>query len=86
MAHNKRRSESEVIFDLLSSAKTEVNKTKLMYKANMSYKHFKKYLDFLMGKDLIAVKNSNPKGELYYLTPKGKELLTCFNTLFEKLS
>jgi len=47
MIFNNKRSESEIIFELLSSAQEDIKKTRLMYKVNMTYTQFTKYLDFL---------------------------------------
>jgi len=73
--NNNRRSESEVICDILKSAQEDVKKTRLMYQANMPYTQFSKYLDVLIEKDLLGIKDTNPSGQIYYTTEKGNELL-----------
>ena len=72
---NNKRTEAEIVFDLLSSAKKDIKKTRLMYKANMPYIQFKKYLDALTKKGLIGEKDLNIKGKVYYLTENGKDLM-----------
>lgn len=78
-----RRSESEVIFDILSYAKTKQKKTRLMYLSNMPYNHFQKYLDLLLEKGLLTKQESNPHGFDYLTTKKGKDFL---NSMEEILS
>lgn len=82
---NNRRSESEVIYDILKSAQKETKKTRLMYSSKMPYNHFQKYLDILIDKELLATKDSNPGGHLYYTTDKGNSFLTSMNIVFDLL-
>lgn len=82
---NNRRSESEVIYDILKSAQQELKKTRLMYLCNMPYNHFQKYLDILLDKELLAIKDSNPGGYLYYTTEKGNSFLNSMNIVFNLL-
>jgi len=82
---NNRRSEPELIFEILKSAKEATKKTRLMYQCNMPYNHFSKYLDILLEKDLLAIKDTNPHGGLYYTTDKGKELLESMSIVFNLL-
>ena len=56
-----------------------------MYKANMKYTQFTKYLDALIEKNLLGEKYSNPHGKIYYTTDKGKELLVSLNTVLTYL-
>ena len=85
MIFNNKRSESEIIFELLSSAQEDIKKTRLMYKVNMTYTQFTKYLDFLLEKDLIIEKNSNSDGKMYCVTQSGKELLEPINIMLRYL-
>lgn len=85
MIFNNKRSESEIIYDLLSSAQKDIKKTRLMYKVNMTYTQFMKYLDALIKKDLLGEKDSNPEGKTYYTTDKGKELLESLHIVLTYL-
>ena len=78
---NKRR-ESEIIYELLLSAQDGIKKTRLMYKANMTYTQFSKYLDFLIEKDLLIENDSNSNGKIYNLTENGKKLLEPLDVMF----
>ena len=51
-----------------------------MYKANMTYTPFMKYLDVLMEKGLLGEKDSNLMGRVYYTTEDGEKLLESLNT------
>jgi len=75
----------EIIYDLLSSAQKDIKKTRLMYKANMTYTQFTKYLNALMEKGLLDETNSNPEGKTYYTTDKGKELLESLHIVLTYL-
>ena len=75
MIFKNKRSESEIISQILSLAKEDVKKTRLMYATNLCYNHFIEYMDFLLGKKFLGVKSSNPSGNIYYTTEKGKKFL-----------
>ena len=75
----------EIIYDLLSSAQKDIKKTRLMYKANMSYTQFTKYLNPLIEKGLLGEKDSSPEGKIYYITDEGKKLLEPLHTVLTRL-
>jgi len=70
---------------LLSAAKKDIKKTRLMYKANMTYTQFTKYLDVLMEKGLLGQKDSNLSGKIYYITEDGEKLLESLHTALNYL-
>ena len=77
---NNKRTETDIVYDLLSSAQKDIQQTRLMYKVNMPYIQFKKYLNVLMEKGLLREKNLNPSGgKIYYITEDGKELMEYLN-------
>ena len=70
---NSRRSSVQVIADILRLG--EAGKTEIMYSANMSYRQFQKYLEFLVqGEFLERIIVPNP-GVKYRVTVKGARLL-----------
>lgn len=74
---NNRRSEMEIIATILDIAKQEVKKTKILYKANLSYVQLKNYVSFLLEKGLLE-----NIGNMYSTTKKGRLfLITWQNTL-----
>ena len=71
-----RRSRTEVIIDILTEALRGAKKTRIMYRANLNFLRFKKYLSELLDGSLIAmVNNPDSGGVVYKTTEKGKALL-----------
>ena len=84
MLFDHKRSEVEIISNILSLTKNGAKKTHIMYKTNMSYSLFINYLDFLIDKKLIERQNSNPSGEVFYkVTEDGKKVLKNINTVLD---
>jgi len=81
----KKRGESEIIAQILYSAKNKVKKTHLLYSTNISYSNFIKYFDFLIKKGFIEEKDGNPGGKVYQTTQKGEHLLESINKLIKNL-
>ena len=71
-----RRSRTQVIIDILTEASEGANKTRIMYRANLNFLRFKRYLSELLGKGLIAEVNNPGSGKVTYeVTEEGKALL-----------
>jgi predicted transcriptional regulator len=84
-----RRSRAEVILNILNEALKGVNKTRLMYKCNLNFARFNRYLQDLLDAGLIERvedQASNPGIPLYRTTEKGKELLTVLRKADEFIS
>jgi predicted transcriptional regulator len=82
---NKRRSNIEIIADMLKVGENGAGKTEIMYSANMSYAQIQKYLGFLLSHGFInKVKVGNPV-VTYQVTDKGGELLKNINCIIEIL-
>ncbi len=82
---NRRRSNIEIIADMLRVGKNGAGKTEIMYSANMSYAQIQKYLGFLLSHGFInKVKVGNP-AVTYQVTDKGGELLKNINCIIEVL-
>jgi predicted transcriptional regulator len=75
---NKRRSEIEVLASMLEVARGGVNKTKILYKANLSYSQLVNYLRFLMEKGLMDVVELKKGRNRYTTTTKGFLFLTAW--------
>ena len=85
MRVNRRRSDIEIIADMLEVGQNGAGKTKIMYSANMSYGQTQKYLSYLMGQGFIdKVKMGNPS-MTYQVTDSGSRLLELINNLKEML-
>ena len=82
---NRRRSNIEIIADMLRVGENGAGKTEIMYSANMSYAQIQKYLGFLLSHGFInKVKVGNPV-VTYQVTDKGGELLKNINCVIEVL-
>jgi predicted transcriptional regulator len=82
---NRRRSNIEIIADMLKVGENGAGKTEIMYSANMSYAQIQKYLGFLLSHGFInKVKVGNPV-VTYQVTDKGGELLKNINCIIEVL-
>jgi predicted transcriptional regulator len=82
---NRRRSNIEIIADMLRVGENGAGKTEIMYSANMSYAQIQKYLGFLLSHGFInRVKVGNP-AVTYQVTDKGGELLKNINYIIEVL-
>jgi len=82
---NRRRSNIEIIADMLRVGENGAGKTEIMYSANMSYAQLQKYLGFMLSHGFInKVKVGNPS-VTYQVTDKGGELLKNINYIMEVL-
>ena len=85
MIFKNKRSEIEIIGKILTKARQESKKTSLLYNTNLCYSHFLEYLDFLIDKNFIDVKNGKPHGNssrnTYYVTEKGEKFLHCIENV-----
>jgi len=82
---NRRRSNIEIIADMLRVGENGAGKTEIMYTANMSYAQIQKYLGFLLSHGFInKVKVGNPT-VTYQVTEKGGELLRNIDGIVEVL-
>jgi len=82
---NRRRSNIEIIGDMLRVGENGAGKTEIMYSANMSYAQLQKYLGFLLSHGFISkVQVGNPAVS-YRVTEKGRELLKNIEGIMEVL-
>jgi predicted transcriptional regulator len=82
---NRRRSNIEIIGDMLRVGENGAGKTEIMYSANMSYSQIQKYLGFLISHNFIdRVEVGNPV-VTYRVTDKGLALLRSIDTILEVL-
>ena len=85
MKVSRRRSNIEIIAEMLKVGENGAGKTRIMYNANMSYKQIQKYLGFLMGEGFIdKVEVGNP-AVTYKVTDRGLKLLNSINNIMEML-
>jgi len=82
---NHRRSNIEVIADMLRVGENGAGKTEIMYSANMSYRQIQKYLGFLLSQGFISkIEVGNPV-VTYHVTERGRGLLQNIDVIMEML-
>ena len=82
---NNRRSNIEIIADMLRVGENGAGKTEIMYSVNMSYSQLQKYLGFLMSQGFIdKVEVGNPV-VTYQVTELGSKLLNSIESVIEML-
>jgi len=82
---NRRRSDIEIIADMLKVGENGAGKTEIMYSANMSYRQIQKYLGYLTGQGFIdKIKMGNPS-VTYKVTDNGLKLLQLISSIKEML-
>ncbi|MDO8578878.1 MAG: winged helix-turn-helix domain-containing protein [Dehalococcoidales bacterium] len=85
MKLNNRRSNIQIIAEMLRTGENGAGKTKFMYNNNMSYTQLQKYMSFLITNGFIAeVHVGNPK-VTYQVTVSGSRLLKSIDSVTEIL-
>jgi predicted transcriptional regulator len=80
-----RRSNIEIIADMLRVGENGAGKTEIMYTANMSYHQMQKYLNYLVNQGFINKINIDDSMIAYQVTENGLKLLKTIDTLMEML-
>ena len=79
----KYRSRTEIVAMILEAARTGVTKTKIMYKAYLSYTQVKEYIAFLQNNELLAYEEGT---QLYKTSQKGYRFLESYGEISELVS
>ena len=74
----QRRSNIEIIADMLRVGENGAGKTEIMYTANMSYHQIQKYLEYLVNQGFINKINIDNTMIAYQVTEPGFKLLNSF--------
>ena len=85
MKVNQRRSNIEIIADMLKVGENGAGKTKIMYGANLSYSQIQKYLGFLVSQGFIDKMEVGNPAVTYKVTDSGLKLLNTINSTIEML-
>ena len=85
MKMNQRRSNIEIIAEMLKIGENGAGKTKIMYNANLSYTQIEKYLGFLISQGFIDKMEMGNPSVTYRVTENGLKLLESINSLMEML-
>ncbi|MEM2780167.1 MAG: winged helix-turn-helix domain-containing protein [Candidatus Bathyarchaeia archaeon] len=84
--NRRRRSEVQILMDILSLCLKDVKVTQIMYRANLSYSTMRKYLDAALKRGLIIKVKNDDGGISYHITEKGKILLETLKEVRHALS
>ena len=79
----KYRSRTDIVALILEAANGGATKTKIMYKAFLSYAQLKEYLTVLLQNDLLEYEDET---QLFRTTEKGLRLLQMYNQFDEIMS
>jgi predicted transcriptional regulator len=79
----KYRSRSDITTMILESAREGATKTKIMYKAYLSYSQVMEYLTFLQEKELLSCEKGT---HLYRPTEKGLKFINMSHDLNEMMT
>ena len=85
MKLNRRRSNIEIIAEMLKVGENGAGKTKIMYNANLSYTQIQKYLGFLLSEGFINKMEMGNPSVTYRISESGLKLLESINSLMEML-
>ena len=76
----KYRGRTEIIEMILEATRAGATRTKVMYKAYLSYAQVKEYLSFLMQGDLVTYEEGS---QTYRVTEKGLHFLHAYSEIGE---
>jgi predicted transcriptional regulator len=82
---HRRRSNIEIIGDMLRVGANGVGKTEIMYSANMSYSQLQKYLSLLISQGFIDRLGVGNPVVTYRVTERGSTLLRSIDTILDVL-
>ena len=82
---NHRRSNIEIIGDMLRVGENGAGKTEIMYSVNMSYSQIQKYLGFLISHGFIDRLEVGNPAVTYQVTEKGQGLLKSIDSVLAVL-
>jgi predicted transcriptional regulator len=82
---SRRRSNVEIIADMLRVGENGAGKTEIMYSANMSYSQIQRYLDYLVNQGFVNKVKMDNTMVAYQVTDSGLKLLKAIDTLMTML-
>jgi len=84
MFNSHRRSDIEIVHEILYLTRDGIRRTEILYQGNLSYTQLQNYLPYLVQKDLVEEKTVQTNGyayRLYQLTIKGSEVIADIDRL-----
>jgi predicted transcriptional regulator len=79
----KYRSRTEIVSMILDSVNAGATKTRIMYKAYLSYTQLKEYLSYMEVNELIKYEEGT---QLYRITEKGRKLMHLYEEIGDMVS
>lgn len=79
-----RRNAAQIIAEILSVASNGVHKTRIIYRANLNAVRAERYIRYLIVRGFLSVEEG-PNGGVYNATEKGREWLSRYRELEERL-
>ena len=79
----KYRSRTDIVALILEATKEGAAKTKIMYKASLSYSQLKDYLSILLERELIEYSD---KDQIFRITDKGRRYLYLYSKVMELIT
>ena len=76
----KYRSRTEIVAMILEASRAGATKTKIMYKAYLSYTQVKEYITFLQDNELLSYEAGT---QLYKISEKGYKFLRSYGEITE---
>lgn len=76
----KYRSRTEIVAMILEASRVGATKTKIMYKAYLSYTQVKEYISFLQDNELLTYETGT---QLYKISEKGYKFLRSYGEITE---
>ena len=77
-----RRGRVEIMMDILDEASASVNKTGIVYGANLNFNMAGRYLPLLINRGLL-IKLDGGRGNVYKITERGREILKNYRRVRE---
>ena len=79
----RKRSDIDIMANILSAANKGTKKTRIMYRCNLSHKQLQVYLKLLLEMGFLALHSKKEGGKLNYFitTSKGCKFLDAYHTL-----
>jgi len=79
----KYRSSTEIIDTILGSLDSGATRTRIMYKAYLSYSQLKEYLSLLQDRQLLKYEEGS---QIYTITDKGIRFMSAYDEIRELVS
>lgn len=80
---NRKRSDIDIVANILNVANKGSKKTRIMYRCNLSHRQLQVYLEFLLDMEFLSLDIKKEEGKLnnFRTTSKGLRFLDAYHTL-----